>query len=210
LTLVDGACGCPAGSTLGTFNGVPTCAASSSSGTKQGGGTATTSSTSNSSSVNNSNGTTTTTTTINNTTIVSGASGGSGNGTTSSGSSTATVTTDSTGKVISSSGTTKDDVKQDSLTLPSDAPPHAPLSTAGLSDAIGNAPVFASLSAALSRFPNGSRATCSTINIPLFQGMSVELGAQCSAFEAIRNYLTIFAMVIYGLLSYRIFINSVS
>lgn len=224
LTLVNGTCGCPAGQVQGTFNGVPTCAPTATTnpvapaaGVTQGGGTIVGSTGQTSTTTPNGDGTYTTTTTINNTTVVNGAAAGSGSGagvsgvgtaTISSGTTTMSVVTDSTGKVISSTSTGTEQKSNDSLTLPSVEPAHAPLDTSGISGAIMSSPIVSAFTTAFARFP--TVGGCSIIEIPLFKGMVVQFKEQCNSFDAIRQYLTMFAMVVYGLLSYRIFMRSAS
>lgn len=227
LALVNGSCGCPAGQVQGTFNGVPTCASNTTTnpiapvaGVTQGGGTIVGSTGQTSTTTPNGDGTFTTTTTINNTTVINGAAPGSGPGagvpggggvgtaTISNGTTTVSVVTDSTGKVISSTSTGTEQKSNDSLTLPGVEPAHAALDTTGISGAIMNSPIVSAFTAAFGRFP--TVGGCSTIVIPLFAGMVVEFKEQCHSFEAIRAYLTMFAMVVYGLLSYRVFMRSAS
>ena len=224
LQLVNGSCGCLAGQTLGTFNGVQSCQPSSpAEPLTQGGGTLVTESGTTINVVNNSDGTTTTTTTTtNNTTIVGGSAGtgtggtsGSGiggTGTISNGTSTMSITTDASGQVISATGSSQNEEAQDSLTLPAVLEARELSIGEGISQAFANAPIVSALNAALGAFPTSG--ACSVISmslkIPYNPPVNVNMSKQCDLFADISSYLTMFAMVVYGLLSYKVFIRSAS
>lgn len=221
LQLVNGSCGCLAGQTLGTFNGVQSCQASSTAAPiTQGGGTLVTESGTTINVVNNADGTTTTTTiTNNNTTVVGGSAGsgtggtsGSGTSTISSGTSTMSITTDASGHVVSATGSSQSEEAQDSLTLPAVLDARELSIGEGISQAFANAPIVSALNSALGAFPTSG--ACSVISLslalPYNPPIHVNMSKQCDLFADIANYLTMFAMVVYGLLSYKVFIRSAS
>jgi len=222
LQLVNGSCGCLAGQTLGTFNGVQSCQPSSpAEPITQGGGTLVTESGTTINVVNNADGTTTTTTTTNNNTTIVGGSAGTGGtsgsgvggtGTISNGTSTVSITTDASGQVVSGTGSSQSEEVQDSLTLPAVLDARELSIGDGISQAFANAPIVSALNSALGAFPTSG--ACSVISlslkIPYNPPINVNMSKQCDLFADIASYLTMFAMVIYGLLSYKVFIRSAS
>jgi len=216
--LVNGVCGCLAGYKVGVFNGQYTCQASSAtvgppigSHTISGGNTITDSTGSSTNIVVNADGSVTTTTTINNNTVISGG-GGAGTATISNGTTTMSTTRDSAGNVISQTGTSTNETKAPAWILPGIIEKAAPAPPSGISGAFENAPIVVALGSALGAFPSGGQ--CSTIalnlNLPMGKVININMDEQCTMFSEIAPYLAMFAMVIYGLMSYRIFLRSAS
>jgi len=122
------------------------------------------------------------------------------------------VTTNASGQIVSATGSSQSEASQDSLTLPAVLDARELSISEGISQAFANAPVVSALNTALGAFPTSG--ACSVISlslkIPYNPPVNVNMSKQCDLFADIANYLTIFSMVIYGLLSYRVFIRSAS
>ena len=218
--LVNGVCGCLAGYKVGVFNGQYTCQASSATvappigaPTISGGGTITNSTGEATNIVVNADGSITTTTTINNNTVISGSGTvGAGTATISNGTTTMSTTRDSAGNVISQTGSSTNETKAPTWILPGTIEKATPAPPSGISGAFENAPIVVALDSALGAFP--SVGQCSTIalnlNLPMGKVININMDKQCTMFSEIAPYLTMFAMVIYGLMSYRIFLRSAS